>query len=209
MKYMGSKSRIVDNILPIIQERLRDYNIKTYIEPFCGGANVIDKVQCDIKIASDNQKYLIALLKNVQKVTELPDLLTREHYSEVRECFNKELNTYPDWYIGAIGFLGSYNGRFYDGGFAKTNYSKSKTTDHIIVRNYYKEAKENIIEQIPRLHGIQFQCGDYEELYSDRTDCLFYCDIPYKGVKQYGTSKNFDYDRFWNWAKRMSEKILY
>ena len=49
MKYMGSKSRIVDNILPIIQERLRDYNIKTYIEPFCGGCNVIDKVQCDTK----------------------------------------------------------------------------------------------------------------------------------------------------------------
>lgn len=155
MKYMGSKSRIVDNILPIIQERLRDYNIKTYIEPFCGGCNVIDKVQCDTKIASDNQKYLIALLKNVQEITEFPDELTREHYSEVRECFNKGLNTYPDWYIGAIGFLGSYNGRFYDGGFAKTNYSKSKTTDHIIIRNYYKEAKENLIEQIPRLEDIQ------------------------------------------------------
>ena len=56
MKYMGSKSRIVDNILPIIQERLRDYSIKTYIEPFCGGCNVIDKVQCDIKIASDKIK---------------------------------------------------------------------------------------------------------------------------------------------------------
>lgn len=58
MKYMGSKSRIVGNILPIIQERLRNYNIKTYIEPFCGGCNVIDKVQCDTKIASDNHKRL-------------------------------------------------------------------------------------------------------------------------------------------------------
>ena len=64
MKYMGSKSRIVDNILPIIQERLRDYNIKTYIEPFCGGCNVIDKVQCDTKIASDNHKYLIEMFNN-------------------------------------------------------------------------------------------------------------------------------------------------
>lgn len=131
-----------------------------------------------------------------------------ENYSEVRECFNKGLNTYPDWYIGAIGFLGSYNGRFYDGGFAKTNYSKSKTTDHIIIRNYYKEAKENLIEQIPRLEDIQFQCGDYEELYSDKVDCLFYCDIPYKGTKQYGSSKNFDYDRFWNWAEKMSERNI-
>lgn len=55
---------------------------------------------------------------------------------------------------------------------------------------------------------IQFQCGDYEELYSDKIDCLLYCDIPYYGVKQYGTSKNFDYDRFWNWAEKMSEKNI-
>lgn len=55
---------------------------------------------------------------------------------------------------------------------------------------------------------IQFQCGDYEKLYSDKVDCLFYCDIPYKGTKQYGSSKNFDYDRFWNWAEKMSEKNI-
>ena len=55
MKYMGSKSRIVDNILPIIQQRIDNYYIKTYIEPFCGGCNVIDKIICDRKIASDNQ----------------------------------------------------------------------------------------------------------------------------------------------------------
>lgn len=107
MKYMGSKSRIVDNILPIIQERLRDYNIKTYIEPFCGGCNVIDKVQCDIKIASDNHKYLIEMFKNLNQIQNLPEFITKEHYSEVRECFNKGLNTYPDWYIGAVGFLAS------------------------------------------------------------------------------------------------------
>ena len=86
---MGSKSRIVDNILPIIQERLRDYNIKTYIEPFCGGCNVIDKVQCDTKIASDNHKYLIEMFKNINQIQNLPEFITKEHYSDVRECFNK------------------------------------------------------------------------------------------------------------------------
>ena len=45
-------------------------------------------------------------------------------------------------------------------------------------------------------------------MYSDKIDCLLYCDIPYYGVKQYGTSKNFDYDRFWNWAEKMSEKNI-
>jgi DNA adenine methylase len=96
MKYMGSKSRIVDNILPIIQERLRDYNIKIYIEPFCGGCNVIDKVQCDTKIASDNHKYLIEMFKNINQIQNLPEFITKEHYSDVRECFNKGSSQYPD-----------------------------------------------------------------------------------------------------------------
>lgn len=34
------------------------------------------------------------------------------------------------------------------------------------------------------------------------------CDIPYKNTKQYGSSKNFDYDRFWDWAEKMSEKNI-
>ena len=56
---------------------------------------------------------------------------------------------------------------------------------------------------------ISFKYGDYEELYSDDIyDCLIYCDIPYKDTKQYNTSLNFDYDRFWNWAERMSEKNI-
>lgn len=124
---MGSKSRIVDSILPIIQERLRNYDIKTYIEPFCGGCNVIDKVQCDIKIASDNHKYLIEMFKNIDKIQSLPDFITKDHYSDVRECFNNNLSIYPGWYIGAIGFLASYNGRFFDGGYAGIVYTKAGT----------------------------------------------------------------------------------
>ena len=45
MKYMGSKSRIAKHIVPIIQEKIKENNIKTYIEPFCGGCNIIDKIQ--------------------------------------------------------------------------------------------------------------------------------------------------------------------
>lgn len=134
---MGSKSRIVDNILPIIQQRIKDYNIKTYIEPFCGGCNVIDKVKCKYKFASDNQKYLIALLNHLSMVDTLPEFVTKEHYSEVRDCFNNNLHIFEDWYVGAIGFLASYNGRFFDGGYAGLVNTKAGT-----IRNYYDEAKK-------------------------------------------------------------------
>lgn len=199
---MGSKSKITDGILPIIQRRIEDNNIKTYIEPFCGGCNVIDKVVCDKKIASDNQKYLIALLKNVDKVKSLPDEISREHYSEVRDCFNKGLPTYEDWYIGAIGFLASYNGRFFDGGYAGIVKTKIGT-----MRNYYREAKENIIEQISKLQGIEFNNNDYK-YYSNFKDCLFYLDPPYKGKKAYGSSKGFNHEEFWDWCRLMSKENI-
>ena len=56
MKYMGSKSRIAKNIIPIIQKYIYDNNIVHYYEPFCGGCNIIDKIKCESKYANDNQK---------------------------------------------------------------------------------------------------------------------------------------------------------
>ena len=46
MVYMGSKSRIAKQIVPIIQQCIDDSHSDTYIEPFVGGANVIDKIKC-------------------------------------------------------------------------------------------------------------------------------------------------------------------
>ena len=46
MKYQGSKSRIAKYIVPIIQKCIDDNEIIKYIEPFVGGANVIDKIAC-------------------------------------------------------------------------------------------------------------------------------------------------------------------
>lgn len=200
---MGSKSRIAKHIVTIIQRYIDENNIDTYIEPFVGGANVIDKITCKNKIASDNHKYLIALFNNLEQVKTLPEFIDKEYYSKIRDCFNNDLNTYPDWYIGAIGFLSSYNGRFFDGG-----YSGIVNTKAGAQRNYYDEAKRNLLEQIPYLKDIKFQCGDYKALYSNVSGCLLYCDIPYKNTKQYGTSKNFNYDRFWNWAKDMSTRNI-
>ena len=53
---MGSKSRIAKYIVPIIQKYIDDTNCKYYLEPFVGGANVIDKIKCDTKIGSDKNK---------------------------------------------------------------------------------------------------------------------------------------------------------
>ena len=91
---------------------------------------------------------------------------------------------------------------FFDGGYAKTLITKTGVT-----RNYYLEAKNNLLAQKSFLNNIHFSCGDFE-IIGNISNALIYCDIPYKGVKQYTTSKNFNYDRFWNWARKMSENNI-
>lgn len=66
MKYMGSKSRIARHIVPIIQEYIDKKGNGVYVEPFVGGANVIDKIKCEYRVGADINKYLIALFRHIQ-----------------------------------------------------------------------------------------------------------------------------------------------
>ena len=97
MKYMGSKSRIAKDIVPIIQKEI-DETGANYYEPFCGGCNIIDKINAKTRCASDNNKYLIAMWKHLTENldSEYPKEISYEHYSDVRA--NKKttfLGSYP------------------------------------------------------------------------------------------------------------------
>lgn len=204
MKYMGSKSRIAKCIVPIIQDIIDDNDIKVYIEPFVGGANVIDKIVCDKRIGSDKNKYLIALLKHVAEEKPLLPEINREFYNDVRSNYKNK--KYEDWLIGNVGFLASYNGRFFDGGYAQSGYEKTKKGERY--RDYYRESKDNLLRQVPFIKNVEFGCCDYSFYDNSIENTLIYCDIPYQGTKQYDTSKDFDYDKFWDWARKMSEKNI-
>ena len=202
MKYMGSKNKLAKELSPIIQSYV-DKGCKGYLEPFVGGANMIDKIKCDKKYGSDNHKYLISLLQNINKIELLDkEFITKEHYSDVRNCFNNNLETFDDWYIGAIGFLASYNGRFFDGGYAGIVKTKINTE-----RNYYKEALENLKQQSETLDGIIFKHLDYNKINSI-SNFVIYCDPPYKETTQYSTSKNFNYDEYYDWCRKMSKNNI-
>ena len=202
MKYMGSKSRIAKHIVPIIQRYIDDNNIRCYWEPFVGGANVIDKISCQHKIGSDKNQYLIALLNHVKNGGQLLDIVSKELYDKARTAFNNgDTSEFEDWQIGNIGFLASYNGRWFDGGYAKPGYEKTKKTG-LRYRDYYSEAKSNLLDQSPDLVGIEFVCQDYADIHPSGT--LIYCDPPYQGTKQYANAMMFDYDLFWKTVREWS-----
>lgn len=198
MKYMGSKNRIANDILPIIQGYIDKNNIDTYIEPFVGGANVIDKIKCQNRIGTDKNKYLIALLKRVAEGKELLESVSREFYSEVRSKY--ETGAYEDWVVGNVGFIASYNGRWFDGGFAPAGYEKTKNGKRY--RDYYQESKRNILAQSNDIANVEFGVKDYTEY--EPKGCLIYCDPPYQGTKQYKNAMNFDYELFWNTVRKWS-----
>ena len=45
MIYQGSKARLIKDILPYIQNCIDSNKVNLYIEPFVGGANVIQHIK--------------------------------------------------------------------------------------------------------------------------------------------------------------------
>lgn len=204
MKYMGSKRLIAKELLPFIDHVLASPDIKAYVEPFVGGCNMIDKVSYPRRYGFDNNRYLIAMLSCLDVVDkEMPDEMPREEYEAVRADYNAGGVTYTDWYIGAVGFLASRSGRFFDGGFSGIITDKDGKT-----RNHYLEAKRNVLAQAPLLRGVKFGFGDYRDTCSKYEGALIYCDPPYKDVKAYSTSRGFDHAAFWDWCRAMAEKNI-
>lgn len=88
-------------------------------------------------------------------------------------------------------------------GYAKPGYEKTK--GGLKYRDYYQEAKNNLLKQAPNLSGIRFVCADYSRSIAG---AMIYCDPPYQGTKQFANSKDFDYERFWNQVRVWSEKNI-
>lgn len=198
MVYMGSKSRIAKEIVPIIQSYIDDNNIHNYLEPFCGGGNVIDKVKCEHKYASDVQPYLIALLKQTQKDTSVfPETITLEEYKDVKD--NKE--KYPAWYVGLVGFCASYKSKFFGG------YAKDKEISKGKFRRYINEQIRNLIKQSSNLKDISFTCCDFRNIKPTIKNFVIYCDIPYKNSTKYKVD-DFPYDEFYDWCKQMAKNNI-
>lgn len=183
MKYMGSKARHAKEILPIILAGREDG--KWYVEPFVGGANVIDKVDGP-RIGADYNPYIIALWQAVADGWIPPDVVTEDEYADART--GGEVNAKTAF----IGFGCSYSGKWF-GGYARGNDAKGNA------RNYCSESRKNVLKQAESLRGVHFVHASYDQM-DIPPNSIIYCDPPYAGTTGYATGA-FNHDSFWQWCR--------
>lgn len=188
MKYMGSKNRHAKELLPIIlADRAPN---QFYVEPFVGGANMIDKVNGP-RIGSDIHPHLIAMWRAVASGWTPPGLVSETEY---KLCQQVQAVTA---HVGFVGFGCSYSGKWF-GGYARGNDNLGSP------RNYASESARNIVKQAPGLFGVDFRCQSFREL-EIPPKSIIYCDPPYAGTTKYATG-GFDHEDFWCWCDYRHEE---
>lgn len=181
MQYMGSKRIISRHILPIMLENRQ--RGQWWVEPFVGGANMIDKVTGP-RIGNDSHQFLIALLAAVRDGYIPPEIVDRELYYDIKSNQNK----YPPELVGFVGFLCSFGGKWW-GGFA-ANAAK---------RNYARSGSRALSKQAKSLSDVVFRHGDYAHM-AIPDNSIIYCDPPYQGTTGY--KDKFDHAAFWEWCRQ-------
>lgn len=197
MVYQGSKARVAKYICPIIQKYIDEIGAETFIDAFCGGANVIQHISAYNKIGYDTNPYLIALLNNLDKIESVEVPISREHYNDVKESWRAKDGRYEDWYVGTIGFIASFGGKFFDGSYGRDDCYKDNPA-----LSRHTQKKNNILRQVDSLKDCSFETKDFFTL--DIKNAVIYCDPPYNKTTKYPYDI-YETDKFWNKVRELSK----
>jgi DNA adenine methylase len=185
MKYMGSKNRHAKELLPIILKDRKEG--QCYVEPFVGGANMIDKVD-GWRIGSDVNEYLIEFLRALQNGFKPPSNIDLDLYVDIRD--NKE--RYTKAVVGCVGFCFTYSAKWFGGFIGNSKDVVCKGRDRI------GESYRAIEKARKQVQGVSLARCSYDML-DIPTDSIIYCDPPYANTTKY--KDDFDHEDFWQWCR--------
>jgi DNA adenine methylase len=208
MKYIGSKNKLAPQIIEVMAKDIAEADC--YVEPFVGGANMIDKIKHPVRIGIDGNPYLIAMWQAIQKDWEPPDTITKEQYEWIKK--NRDKNFFRKEFLGFIGHNCSFSGDWF-AGYAGTNEPN---------RNRCLEAKNNILKQKELIKDVKFYFGHYKNAQRTRhvpynppaitklkSKVLYYCDPPYyEGHAYKGSTYDFNHKEFWGWCRNRARKDI-
>ncbi|WVH13960.1 hypothetical protein CASP1_00037 [Alcaligenes phage CASP1] len=191
MIYMGSKNRIAKYLLPIMLIEAKKHGITTWVEPFVGGGNIIDKVPPEFtRIGYDLNDHVVHAMIDIRdNLGLLPESISEEKYKEYKGRIPESITSW-------VRFVASFGAKF-DAGYARRKGSDEYT--------FVGRGKRNAIKQSPKIQNVDFICENYINL--DFENCLIYCDPPYQGTSGYKTGE-FDHDLFFNWCRKQAKKNI-
>jgi DNA adenine methylase len=185
MKYMGGKHAIAKPLCYFLNQQLAPS--QPFVDMFCGAVNIVIGINHKRdRYANDANPYLIALWQHVQNGGELPDVVTKEMYREIR--LNKD--DYPPWLVAFVGFGCSFGGAFFKG------YARGL--------EYAIAAKNGCYAKRDGLKDVKLSCNSYAN-FEPPANALIYCDIPYRNTTGYKFG-DFKHEEFYSWAHRMTEQ---
>jgi len=191
IRYMGGKSKGGDKIADIINSLISE-EYPNYWEPFVGGGSIIRRIwNGKIKYATDNNKYLINLFKNIQNGWLPEEKITEEKYKQIMK--EKELKPITAF----CGFCLSWGGKWF-GGIARDKTNK---------RNFQEEQTKSILKYRENIKDVIFNTKDF--LNSDISkvkNYVIYCDPPYENTTKY--KDKFNHESFWNKCKELSKNNI-
>lgn len=171
-------------------EEADKHGITKWVEPFVGGANMIDKVPDRFeRVGYDYNEYLIAMFNSLQNGW-IPESYSKDDYICIRA--NKDVNKHI---TGWVGINCSYSGKWFGGYAGKVNTKGG-------VRDYQVEATRNTLKQIKDLFNVKFEKSNVFDL--DIENSLIYCDPPYKDTTNYANG-TFDHDKFYEWCREKAK----
>lgn len=192
MKYMGSKNRIAKDILPIMLKYKTSE--MTWVEPFVGGANIIDKVDGK-RIGADINAYLIKALILIRDNPEIiPNIITEDDY----QLYKKEQKI--DGITGFVGFSMSFGGKWFAG------YRRDIAGTKGCIKNMEtqtRRSKNSALKQSKLLQGVDFIISDYFDLNIPKNSIIYF-DPPYLNTTRY--KDKFDHNKFWEWCRIKSSE---
>lgn len=189
MAYLGGKSIGASHILEILNNPV--FDSYDYIEPFCGYCHILRRIiHKSSYTISDNNEYLITLLKHIQKTKGDHPAISKKEYEELKKDPTKDKLR-----AAYAGFTYSFNGKFFGSYFPKSkNGSRHYAQER---KRYYDELHDN-----ESFHKAKISFNDYTK-YKDVKGKLIYCDPPYASTSEYHSS--FDTTSFWESMRGLSK----
>lgn len=185
MQYMGSKNKIAKHILPIMLAERKPQ--QWWVEPFVGGANIIDKVTGK-RLGNDIHEFLVYLLIALRDGYVPPTKINKDLYYMIK--LNPQ--NYPKELVGFVGFLCSFGGKWWGG------YAFNKKED-----NYAERGSRCLVKQAKNLKEVILKYGNYLHL-EIPDNSIIYCDPPYQNTTKY--KDDFNHEVFWEWCRNKSKE---